>query len=189
MPNTNSNCLWHTQTPALKHYHDHEWGFPTKNPFQLFEKISLESLQAGLSWRTVLEKRSAFRQCFDQFNYHKIAQYDSEKIKSLLKNPAIIRHQKKILAIVHNAKIAAQIEKEYGSFSKFIWQSPPPSSQQPYRAPPDEAQQLVKRLKTHQWKFIGITTGYAFMQAAGLINDHDKNCPVRKTILQLNNNP
>lgn len=189
MPNTKSNCLWHTQTPALKHYHDHEWGFPTKNPFQLFEKISLESLQAGLSWRTVLEKRSAFRQCFDQFNYHKIAQYDSEKIKSLLENPAIIRHQKKILAIVHNAKIAVQIEKEYGSFSKFIWQSPPPSSQQPYRAPPDEAQQLVKRLKTHQWKFIGITTGYAFMQAAGLINDHDKNCPVRKTILQLNNNP
>jgi len=174
-----SNCSWHQTTPLLKAYHDHEWGFATHCPQLLFEKLCLECLQAGLSWRTILEKRAAIRQAFTQFDIHSIAQFNAQNLQDCMQNPAIIRNSRKLQAIIHNARIALKIIEKHQSFSAFIWQFQPQGLTQPLSKPPQEAQQLVLALKQYGWQWIGETTAYAFMQAAGLINDHDLNCPIR----------
>lgn len=178
-PHTTSNCIWQHQSHELKHYHDHEWGFAVKQCSKLFEKLCLECLQAGLSWRTVLAKRKAIRLAFAHFDYHIIAQYDENDVSRLCQNSDIIRNQMKIRAIIHNAGIVIKIADAHASFSHFIWQFKPMEQTQPRSEPPTEAKQLVKALKRLDWRFIGETSAYAFMQAAGLINDHDRDCPIR----------
>ena len=180
MSNHSSNCQWHQASAALKKYHDQEWGFPTKCPQLLFEKLCLECLQAGLSWRTILEKREAIRQAFAHFDAHQIAKFNAQDIQTWLQNPNIIRNRKKIQAIIHNATVVMHIEKNHPSFAQFIWQFKPPKLTQPLTQPPQEAKELTHALKQHGWQFIGETSTYAFMQAAGLINDHDLDCPIRK---------
>lgn len=185
-PSTTSNCIWQHQSHQLKHYHDHEWGFAVKQCSKLFEKLCLECLQAGLSWRTILAKRTAIRLAFAHFDYHIVAQYNENDVRRLCQNRDIIRNQIKIRAIIHNAAIAINIAQEHTSFSDFIWQFQPMEETQPRSAPPKEAKQMVKALKRLNWRFIGETSAYAFMQAAGLINDHDLDCPKRMVVDEYN---
>ena len=181
---TTSNCKWHHETKLLTDYHNTEWGYPCTNDQELFQKISLETLQAGLSWRTILEKKHDICQCFKNFNLKEVASFNTDTIEKILSNPKVIRNRKKIHAIIHNANIAIQIQKQHGSFSQFIWNHKPKKQNTPFSSPPKEAIQLTRSLKQYEWKFIGETTCYAFMQAAGIINDHDLTCPIRTTIEQ-----
>lgn len=179
-----SNCNWHRTSPILSEYHNSQWGRPCKNDTELFQKISLETLQAGLSWHTILKKKKAICKSFAHFNPDKIVLFGEKDIKSLLSNPNIIRNRKKIEAIIHNAKIMISIQKRYGSFSQFVWKFRPKDQRKPHYQIPDEAKKLTLCLKKHQWQFIGPTTTYAFMQAAGIINDHDLTCPIREMIIK-----
>jgi len=182
-PTRKGNCLWQTQSTALQAYHDHEWGRPVNCDHILFEKISLETLQAGLSWRTVLDKRDAIRACFKQFNINKVMVMTPQEIQTIQKNPKVIRNPKKNQAIVHNAGIAYAIQQTHGSFAKFVYQFKPELTE-PIYAVPQAARQLCQALKARHWQFIGNITCYSFMQAAGIINDHDLDCPIRDTILK-----
>lgn len=174
-----NNCHWQSQHPSLQHYHDHEWGVVTKDDHLLFEKLCLESLQAGLSWRIVLQKREAYRHHFANFDFHKIATFKTSAIDLLCDHPKLIRHRKKCYAIVNNAKIACQITQKHPSFAAFIWQFAPKKQHAPHHLPPEEVHWLVQTLQQHGWQWLGITTAYAFMEAAGLINNHDQDCPRR----------
>ena len=181
---TTSNCKWHHETKPLTDYHNTEWGYPCTNDQELFQKISLETMQAGLSWRTILEKKQEICQCFKNFDLKEVASFNIDTIEKILSNPKVIRNRKKTQAIIHNANVTIQIQKQHGSFSQFIWKHRPKKQNTPFSSPPDEAIQLTRSLKQHGWKFIGETTCYAFMQAAGIINDHDLTCPIRTTIQQ-----
>ena len=149
-----------------------------------FQKISLEIMQAGLSWRTVLEKKYDICQCFEHFNLKKVASLNADSIEKILSNPKVIRNRKKIQAIIHNANITLKIQQQHGSFSQFLWEHQPKKQNKPFCSPPREAAQLTQSLRQYGWQFIGTTTCYAFMQAAGIINDHDLTCPIRTIIQQ-----
>lgn len=160
-------CEWCYSTPGLIEYHDKEWGYPVKDDQRLFEKICLEGFQSGLSWRTIFSKRENFRKAFKNFDFDRIALFKDSDVKKLLQDEGIVRHKGKIEAVIHNAKMAQEIVKEYGSLSAFIWS---------YETKSDA---LSKELKSRSWKFVGPTTVYAFMQAMGLINDHSSDCEFR----------
>ena len=181
---TTSNCKWHHRNKLLTDYHNTEWGYPCTNDQALFQKISLEIMQAGLSWRTVLEKKYDICQCFEHFNLKKVASLNADSIEKILSNPKVIRNRKKIQAIIHNANITLKIQQQHGSFSQFLWEHQPKKQNKPFCSPPREAAQLTQSLRQYGWQFIGTTTCYAFMQAAGIINDHDLTCPIRTIIQQ-----
>lgn len=176
-------CRWATNDPLYIDYHDHEWGIPVHDDRKLFEMLILEGAQAGLSWITVLKKRENYRKAFDRFDPKKIIRYDARKINQLLQNDGIIRNRLKIAATVQNAKVFLQVQKEYGSFEKYIWQfvgSKPilrsrKSLQQPQSTSP-ESDAMSKDLKRRGFTFIGSTICYAFMQAVGMVNDHTTDC-------------
>ena len=177
-----SRCSWCGAVAEFLPYHDNEWGFPVSDDYRLFEKLSLEAFQSGLSWRTVLNKRENFRAAFNNFDFDRIARFTQRDIDRLLKNEGIIRHRGKIEAVINNAQRAQELIKREGSLAAFIWRYEPDSSQLalPQSASTSaESIALAKDLKKQGWKFVGPTTVYAFMQAMGLINDHVKGCVIR----------
>lgn len=176
-------CGWCLGDPLYEAYHDTEWGVPVKDDSTLFEFLILETFQAGLSWITVLRKRENFREAFDNFDYNKIAQYNQTKIDSLLQNPGIIRNKLKVNATVSNARAFMATQKEFGSFSKYIWDfvngNPIKNEWENYRDAPatTELSDIIsKDLKKRGFRFVGSTVIYAHMQATGMVNDHELNC-------------
>lgn len=175
-------CDW-VKNELDKKYHDTEWGKPLHNEEKLFEMLSLESMQAGLSWSTILKKRASMQAAFDQFDYDQIALYQEEKIVALLNNPGVIRHRKKIEALVNNAQAYLAVQAKYGSFDTFIWQfvdnQPIVNHWQNSQEVPSATELstiISKQLKQEGFKFLGTTSVYAFMQSIGMVNDHLDTC-------------
>lgn len=180
----NGECSWHGGDLLMKEYHDTEWGVPLHDDKKLFEFMVLDAFQAGLSWKTILYKRENFRKAFDGFNVEKIAQYDESKIQELMQDASIIRNQAKIRSTVTNAQAFIKIQEEFGSFDKFIWQFTnyktienryKTTAEIPAHSPESDA--MSHALQKRGFKFVGSTICYAFMQAAGMINDHLVSCP------------
>ena len=176
-------CFWVNEDPLYMDYHDKEWGKPVYYDETLFEFLLLESFQAGLSWITILKKRENFRKAFDNFDYKKIANYNQKKFDELLENAGIIRNKLKIKSATTNAQLFLEIQKEYGSFSKFIWSyvdgkpivnSFKTRAEVPATTAVSDA--IPKDLKKRGFKFVGSTIIYAFMQATGMVNDHTTDC-------------
>jgi len=180
---TVTRCPWPTNDLLMIDYHDNEWGVPLHNDQKLFEFMVLDCFQAGLSWRTVLHKRENFRLAFDNFDYRKIAGYDQEKIDSLLQDSSIIRNKAKINGTIQNAKSFLLVQKEFGSFDKYIWKF---TNGQPVLnkwenlielpARSELSDLISKDLVKRGFKFVGSTICYAFIQAIGMVNDHLVTC-------------
>ncbi|MDF0707221.1 MAG: DNA-3-methyladenine glycosylase I [Bacteroidota bacterium] len=176
-------CGWCVGDTLYEAYHDAEWGVPVKDDETLFEFLILETFQAGLSWITVLRKRENFRKAFDHFDYKKIADYDQNKVDDLLQNPGIIRNKLKVNATISNAKAFMEVQKEFGSFSAYIWgfvnNEPIKNEWENYKDAPattELSDAISKDLKKRGFKFVGSTVIYAHMQATGMVNDHEINC-------------
>lgn len=176
-------CSWCESHPLYVHYHDEEWGFAVHDDRQLFEMIVLDGAQAGLSWLTILKKRDNYRQAFDEFDVKKVASYTEDKISELLLNEGIIRNKLKVRSAVTNAQAFLRVQQEFGSFDAYIWQftgnktkinQVKSLSDIPTRSPESDA--MSKDLISRGFKFVGSTICYAFMQAAGMVNDHVDNC-------------
>jgi DNA-3-methyladenine glycosylase I len=183
-------CAWACSTPDYHAYHDTEWGFPVSAETRLFEKLSLEGFQAGLSWLTILRKREAFRAAFAGFDHERIARFGDRDVERLLGDAGIVRHRGKIEAVINNAKRATELVEAEGSIAHYIWGFEPTA---PARTPDDrghlpattpESVALAKDLKRRGWKFVGPTTVYAFMQAMGLVNDHREGCDAQVAAAQ-----
>jgi DNA-3-methyladenine glycosylase I len=175
-------CHWCSSAPEFPAYHDAEWGFPVDDDQRLFEKLSLEGFQSGLSWRTILAKRDNFRRAFHHFDFRKVARFGTRDVERLVQDEGIIRHRGKIEAVINNARRAVEMAAETGSLAAFFWRFEPPADRQtdPQSASTSrESTALSKELKKRGWKFVGPTTVYAFMQAMGLINDHAADCVIR----------
>ncbi|MFI4918149.1 MAG: DNA-3-methyladenine glycosylase I [Legionellales bacterium] len=179
----NARCAWVTKDQIYIDYHDKEWGIPVYNNHQLFEFLILEGAQAGLSWLTVLKKRANYRACFDNFEPHKIACYNQDKINELLNNPGIIRNRLKIGAAVINAQAYLKLMEEGTDFSEYLWRfvdgQPIKNrwingTQVPSKTSISDC--MAKELKSRGFKFVGSTICYAFMQAVGMVNDHTVDC-------------
>ena len=177
-----TRCHWATNEFSIP-YHDREWGVPTHDDRRLFEFLILEGAQAGLSWDTILQKRASYRAAFDGFDPARMARYDRRKIQTLLRNPGIVRNRLKIASAVANAKACLRVQKEFGSFDRYVWQfveGKPrvnrwiSSREIPASTPESEA--MSKALKKDGFNFVGPTICYAFMQAVGMTNDHLVGC-------------
>ena len=176
-------CAWVTSDPLYQEYHDHEWGVPVHDDQKHFEFLILEGAQAGLSWLTILKRREGYRRAFAEFNPEKVALFDEEKVSELMQDIRIIRNQQKIRAAISNAKHFLAIQKEFGTFDRYIWGFVNGKTLQNNRRsikeiPPEteESKALSKDLKKRGFRFVGPTTMYAHMQAAGLVNDHTTDC-------------
>lgn len=184
-PDGKPRCRWCGAAPEFLAYHDTEWGFPVGDDYRLFEKLSLEGFQSGLSWRTILAKRENFRAAFHNFDFNRIARFTQRDLDRLLEDEGIVRHRGKIEAVINNARRARELVKRKGSLAAFIWRYEPDSRRlaKPQTASTSaEAIALSKDLKKLGWKFVGPTTAYAFMQAMGLINDHVADCVIRSRV-------
>lgn len=184
-PDGKLRCRWCAAAPEFLAYHDTEWGFPVSEDHRLFEKLSLEGFQSGLSWRTILSKRENFRAAFHDFDFDRIARFTQRDLTRLLNDEGIVRHRGKIEAVVNNAQQARKLVKQEGSLAAFVWRYEPGMKQlaEPQTASTSaESLALSKDLKKLGWKFIGPTTVYAFMQAMGLINDHVEDCVIRAKV-------
>jgi len=184
-PDGKPRCRWYGTAPEFLRYHDTEWGFPVSDDHRLFEKLSLEGFQSGLSWRTILAKRENFRAAFHDFDFDRIARFTQRDLDRLLKDEGIVRHRGKIEAVVNNARHAVELVKREGSLAAFVWRYEPDVKQlaEPQTALTSaESLALSKDLKKLGWKFVGPTTVYAFMQAVGLINDHVADCVTRSEV-------
>ena len=177
-------CFWCHGSPLYVHYHDHEWGFPVTNDQRLFEKISLEGFQAGLSWLTILNKRENFRAGFAGFDFHQVARFGEADVQRLLQDAGIVRHRGKIEAVINNAQRAIEMVEVEGSLAAFFWRYQPakPSTGTEIQAQTAESLALSKELKKRGWKFVGPTTMYALMQAMGMVNDHAPGCVTRAAV-------
>lgn len=180
---TKKRCGWCEGDQLYETYHDNEWGVPVYDDATLFEFLLLETFQAGLSWITILRKRENFRLAFDDFDHQKIANYNQHKLDSLMLDAGIIRNKLKIQSAVTNAQAFIKIQKEFGSFSKYIWAfvdgKPIQNKVINYKtAPPttEISDALSKDLKKRGFKFVGSTIVYAHMQATGMVNDHEIDC-------------
>lgn len=176
-------CFWVNDDQLYIDYHDNEWGKPVYDDATLFEFLLLESFQAGLSWITILKKRENFRKAFDNFDYKKIANYNEKKFDKLIANEGIIRNKLKIKAAITNAQLFQEIQREFGSFSKYIWSfvdgKPIVNKFQTREEVPattEISDTISKELKKRGFKFVGSTIIYAFMQATGMVNDHTTDC-------------
>ena len=179
-------CAWCGNDELYQKYHDEEWGKPIYDDETIFEFLILESFQAGLSWYTILSKRENFRAAFDYFDYQKIAQYSEDKVEELIQNTGIIRNRLKILATINNAQKFMEVQKEFGSFSKYIWgfvNHQPiinrPKTLKEVPATTEISDALAKDLKKRGFKFMGSTVVYAHMQATGMVNDHVEDCWIK----------
>lgn len=185
-------CPWvDLSKPDYVDYHDKEWGVPIHNDLRLFEFLTLEAAQAGLSWYTVLRKRDNYRIAFDLFNPEKVARYDEKKVKELLANPGIIRNRAKIHAAINNARMFLKIREEFGSFNAYIWRfvngKPIVNNLmklEDYPATSRESDAMSKDLRQRGFKFVGPTVCYAHMQATGMVNDHTIACFRRHEIIR-----
>ncbi len=178
-----NRCGWSLKDQLYKDYHDKEWGIPNHDDRHLFEMLNLEGAQAGLSWYTVLTKRENYRKAFDNWDAEKIAQYTEKKVEKLLQDPGIIRNQLKIRATIGNAKAFLTVQKEFGSFDKYIWQfvghKPIINHYKEMKNVPaktKESDAMSKDLLKRGFKFVGSTICYAYMQATGMVNDHVITC-------------
>ena len=175
-------CGW-PKTPIELDYHDLEWGVPLHDDQKLFEFLVLEGAQAGLSWVTILKKREAYREAFDQFEIGKVARYRPARLEKLLANPGIVRNRLKVEAAVVNAKVTLEVQKEFGSFDAYLWQfvegRPIRNAWKSGEALPATSavsDRMSKELRRRGFKFVGSTICYAFMQAVGMVNDHTMDC-------------
>ncbi len=176
-------CNWCVGKPLYEQYHDEEWGMPVYDDQKQFEFLVLESAQAGLSWWTILQRREGYRKAFAHFDYKKVAKFDEKKIEQLMQDASIIRNRAKITAAINNAKRFIEVQKEFGSFSNYIWSfvSGKPvvnkwNSLKEIPATTELSDALAKDLKKRGFQFLGSTTIYAHLQATGLVNDHVVNC-------------
>lgn len=171
-------CSWVEEKEEIYiRYHDEEWGTAKYDDDILFEMLVLESFQSGLSWITVLKKRESFRKAFDDFNINKIVDYDDGKVRKLLENENIIRHEGKIRATISNAKAFMEIQKEYGSFSDYIWGfTDGEIIKAEYKTESELSDKISKDLKKKGMKFVGSTTVYSYLEAIGVIDNHEKDC-------------
>ena len=184
-PDARARCRWCGAAPEFLGYHDTEWGFPVSDDHRLFEKLSLEGFQSGLSWRTILAKRENFRAAFHDFDFDRIARFTQRDVVRLLKDAGIVRHRGKIEAVVNNARRAKELVEQEGSLAAFLWRYEPDGKplEKPQTASTSaESVALSKALKKLGWKFVGPTTVYAFMQAMGLVNDHVEDCVIRARV-------
>ncbi len=182
-------CFWAGSIPGFAAYHDTEWGFPVADEHKLFEKVCLEGFQSGLSWRTILNKRPAFREVFLDFDFTRVARFGEQDVERLLGDARIVRHRGKIEATINNARRACEAVEAHGSLGALLWRYEPPPERRPERLTREElmsmsktedSAKLAKDLKKLGWRFFGPTTAYAFMQAMGLVNDHLEGCAVRE---------
>jgi DNA-3-methyladenine glycosylase I len=179
----NNRCPWPGNDPLMIEYHDKEWGVPCHDDKIHFEYLILDTFQAGLSWRTILHKRENFRKAFSNFNPRIIARYDKKKIKSLMNDRGIIRNRLKIKGAVENAQVFLKIQKEFGSFDKYIWQftghktiDNRQKNSSALRSKSKESDAMSRDMKKRGFVFVGSTVCYAYMQGAGLVNDHLTSC-------------
>jgi DNA-3-methyladenine glycosylase I len=182
MKNRLKRC-WNTDNPLYVKYHDEEWGVPVHDDRTLFEFLTLEGFQAGLTWELILKRREALRKAFDNFNSEKIARYNDEDVKRLMANPNVIRNRAKILATINNALRLKEVQKEFGSFDAFVWKFVQDKTLNNaftdfsnIPAETEESKTMSKEMKKRGFKFVGSTICYAFMQAVGLANDHLIDC-------------
>ncbi len=181
-PDGRLRCRWCAAAPEFVPYHDTEWGFPVSDDTRLFEKLSLEGFQAGLSWRTILNKREHFRDAFHGFDIERVARFGARDVARLLRNEGIVRHRGKVEAVIHNARCARELIAREGTLARFVWRFEPSARE----AAASEGASvslasvaLSKALKQQGWRFVGPTTVHAFMQAMGLVNDHARGCAIR----------
>ncbi len=185
----NNRCPWPSDNQLMIEYHDKEWGVPLHNDRKLFEFMVLDAFQAGLSWAIVLKKREGFRKAFDNFEAEKIVRYSEKKIQKILTNPDIIRNKLKVYSTVTNAKQFLKVQEEFGTFDKYIWQFTGGKTIDNKRktltnipAKTKESDAMSKDLLQRGFKFVGSTICYAFMQAAGMVNDHMTYCEQYKKV-------
>ncbi len=176
-----ARCWWGASTPDYFSYHDTEWGFPVAADVRLFEKLSLEGFQSGLSWLTILRKREAFRRAFAGFDAERVARFDESDVNRMLADASIVRHRGKIEAVINNARRMLELTDEHGSLAAYVWRFEPEArptglDRAALPAITPESQALARDLKKRGWRFVGPTTVYAFMQAMGLVNDHLAGC-------------
>lgn len=178
-----SRCEWPGEDPLYVAYHDVEWGVPIHDDRHLFELLMLEGAQAGLSWITILKRREGYRRAFDNFDAQKMAHYDDAKLEALLQDTGIIRNRLKVQSAVRNAKAFLEVQQEFGSFNSYIWQFIGGTPRQnewaslsEVPAETDESKAMSKALKKRGFNFVGPTICYAFMQSAGMVNDHTMDC-------------
>jgi DNA-3-methyladenine glycosylase I len=186
-----NRCSWAKNEFSIS-YHDKEWGVPVHDDRLLFEFLILEGAQAGLSWDTILKKREHYRRVYDNFDARKIAKYDAQKVSGLLADPGIVRNRLKVAASIQNAKAFLAVQREYGSFDKYIWQfvGGKPivnrrASMKEIPALTAESDAMSKDLLKRGFKFVGSTICYAFMQAVGMVNDHLVTCPRYKVVAKM----
>jgi len=186
-PDGRRRCGWGASTPDYVRYHDEEWGRPTDDDDALFERLSLEAFQSGLSWLTILRKRHGFRSAFAGFEIAAVAQFGARDVRRLLSDAGIVRNRAKITATIQNARAALELQRGGGSFGRLIWSHRSPRSPAPRRlgdvpSSSAESKALAKELKRRDFTFVGPTTAYALMQACGLVNDHLAGCAVRGAV-------
>ena len=178
-----ARCSWGESAPEYRAYHDTEWGFPVADDVRLFEKLSLEGFQAGLSWLTILRKRETFRRAFAGFDFNVVANFGEGDVARLLGDAGIIRHRGKIEAVINNARQAIELVASEGSLAGYVWSFEPAAragtldrATLAELALTEDSTKMAKDLKRRGWRFVGPTTVYAFMQAMGLVNDHLDGC-------------
>jgi 3-methyladenine DNA glycosylase len=175
-PDGQPRCWWCLSTPDYIAYHDTDWGQPVADDSQLFEKLTLEGFQSGLSWRTILEKREGFRAAFAGFDPVKVAAFTAADVERLLQDKGIVRHRGKIEATINNARRLLEMQEGGTSLAAFLWSHEPPEPREIGASTSPESLAMSKALKKRGWKFVGPTTIYAFMQATGVVNDHLPGC-------------
>jgi DNA-3-methyladenine glycosylase I len=185
-PDGRPRCWWSLGTPDYLDYHDSEWGKPLHGESELFERLTLEAFQSGLSWLTILRKRENFRRAFDSFEIEKVAEYGAREVKRLLADAGIVRNRKKIDAAITNARAARELQAAGETLDGLVWSfapdpdgRPAPKSGMEVPAITPESTAMAKELKRRGFVFVGPTTAYATMQAAGLVNDHLEGCAFR----------
>lgn len=182
-PDGKPRCRWCAGSPEMLAYHDTEWGFPVSDDHRLYEKLSLEAFQSGLSWKTILAKREGFRAAFRGFDFERVARFTQRDVERLLADEAIVRHRGKIEAVIENARRARALVAEEGSLAAFVWRyEPSPLARPQTVSTSPQSHQLSKDLKARGWRFVGPTTAYAFMQAMGLVDDHVEGCVTRAAV-------
>jgi DNA-3-methyladenine glycosylase I len=184
-------CWWASGDPLYQPYHDTEWGRPVADDVRLFEKLTLEGFQSGLSWLIILRKRENFRRAFAEFDIDAVARFGPEDVERLLGDAGIVRNRAKIEATINNARRCAGVVEEFGSLAAYVWRFEPAPAARPDELDPaalaqlttsDEAKAMSRDLRRRGWSFVGPTTAYAFMQAMGLVNDHLTGCAAREQV-------
>jgi len=177
-----ARCWWGTSAPDYIEYHDQEWGRPVGDDRTLFEKVSLEGFQSGLSWLTILRKRDNFRAAFANFEPEEVAEFTEKDVERLLGDAGIVRHRGKIESTINNAARVLEVQDDVGSLAALVWSFEPESTEPVMESTTPESKALAKEMKRRGFSFIGPTTAYAFMQAMGLVDDHLEGCYVREEV-------